>query len=124
MDAQQHPINPQPYQPTEQEHQIAWLKQCLGRIVWEGLLSVEMARKGQFDGHLSVVDNDAYGKQHLEELLDNLFKHDKGDNREPWERIYPFEDFKKSWAGEEGLAAFHCGDCTYSSCPCSRCWAE
>jgi hypothetical protein len=117
-----HPIHPAPYIPTDQEHQIAWLKQCLSRVVWDGLLPVNMARRGDFKNHPSV-DNDEYGKECLNNLLDELFTRDEADNKEPWERLLPFEDFKKTW-GIEGLAEPHCGDCVCVSCPCTRCWAE
>jgi hypothetical protein len=68
-----HPIKPPPYKPTDQEHQIAYLKWCLERIVWDELLSIDMARRDP-----SITDIDPDDPRHWETrfqyLLDKLFR--------------------------------------------------
>ena len=128
-----HPIQPPAFKPTEEQHRIAYLNRLLKDIVYEDLFFFQMAREPGYRKFMSehrpywAKDDPNWSvekevEDRFNNLLDRLFKHDDTDDLSAWERLIPYEDYKKSM--EEDLASAHCGDCTAVAASCMRCHAE
>lgn len=111
---------------------MAFARWTLEHITWDHLfLSDLVDNKDRSLG--PDVDWEEKDKLRHKHLLDTMFPKEIApgtEHFEPWERIWwvehqgkrGYESFKAFQ--EETLQDIHCGDCTYSSCPCSRCHSE
>lgn len=124
-------LKPPAYQPTEQEHQIAWLKYCLDKTMWV-LMGIWMIRDPEMaEYNKEMVTRKDIGERFTLEFqlknIDAIIKKweevgKENKNADYYEANWPYEEFKKTytaWLNEE-----HFGDCVYVPCTCCRCLAE
>lgn len=93
--------NPPGHQPTEEEFRIAYLTYVLQYLCYELLLDMQ--------------------PQDVK-IIENMFCGDEDDEREVWERKFPYEDFRKRYL--KYLRSEHHGDCICQAITCTRCLAE
>lgn len=110
-------ICPPPYAPTEKEHQLAYYKYMMDRVIYDELYGIQLDREG-FPEKIGKPSVD-YVKE-LDNLLDKLFVNDR--DKEPLEKLHPYDKFKE-WQ-LESLSDMHCGDCVAVPSSCMRCHAE
>lgn len=135
-------VCPPAYQPTEQEHRIAYLEHVLETISYDYLLGIKMYKedleeykKGLGEKRKSYragkpIETAEDLEKVIQDEINSFLKHyfgswnDEGNGeKEAWEVFMDYDEFKRTWGGEY-LAEHHCGDCTAVPCPCTRCHAE